>query len=144
MFIILDNNFPVYVTGIEEVASKYCETENLKNKTTSFKYNEIGTLGAMDKDCSGLNPLVEFTPSCEITEAWEPTITPEQKQYILNTLGFTGRGKGLWYHKSLGADVPTNRFHFNLGDGELSRIPSYLIQEGIAQLKNAVKELLTL
>lgn len=146
MFLIT-NQFgaPYYVTGVEEVAQKYCAEENAKQNlhrsgvVAVVSYKEVAALGAMNVNCHDLNPLIETVPSCELDAAWSPTITPEQKQSILNTLGFTGRGKGLWYHKTLGEDTPENRFHFNLGDGDLSKLPRKMFLAGYENLRNQFK-----
>jgi len=137
MFIILNQNeIPLYVTGVEDVASKYCKEQNAQfHNGLGLHYIETPVLSSMDKDCAGFNELVETVPYCELDIASAKVITPGQRQYILNQLGFTGRGKGLWYHKCLGDDIPSNRFYFNLGAEDLSRIPTLLLHTGYNKFK---------
>jgi len=128
MFIILTNqDTPIYITGVEEVAKEYCRKENLQsNNNLGLYYKEIRVLGPIDKDCSGLNEFIEAVPSCEFDEAMMTVMTPENKHFILTQLGLEGRGKGLWWHRAFGADIPTNRLSFSLADNNIKHLPNLI------------------
>lgn len=141
MFLIInDLGASLYITGVEEVAKNYITTE-AKKGVTGLSYKEVGVLGAINKDCSGLNEFIDAMPACELEEAMSPTISIEQKQFILTHLGFSGRGKGLWWHRALGEDTPANRFHFNLGSESLSNIPTSLFTSGYNKFRNQLNEM---
>lgn len=133
MFIIYHGNHhhPEYITGVEDIAKKYCE-DNGK----SFFYKEVPVLGKLPTDNAGLNELIEPLVPSEFDIATADVITPEQKQYILNQLGFAGRGKGLWWHRALGEDTQANRFHFSLPNTPLSMLPTALVVDGYNKFKN--------
>lgn len=148
MFLVFNTitNQPIYVTGVEEIAEKYCQENNERGagRVETLDYTEVAALGGMNINCHDLSELVQATPACEINEAWPTEITPEQKHHILTTLGFQGRGKGVWWHKAMGPDVPANRYHFNIGTENLNTIPFYLTIRGAENFRVQVKELMNL
>lgn len=146
MFLIRNHlNSPVYITGVEEIAEEYCNRNNAQGFGNGLEYHYITVpaLGGVDKDCTGLSGLIEAMPACELEVAGAETITPGQKQLILLQLGFQPRGKGQWWHRTLGADEWNNRFTFNLADGLISDVIDVFFSKGYQKHKRQVIQVLT-
>lgn len=82
----------------------------------------------------------------ENVEELPPPLTKENKMWILNTLGLSPRGKGLWYHPIFGEDYPFNTVRFDLETDDIRVLINHVyrfgMQTGTFQLKNKLKSLL--
>ena len=61
-----------------------------------------------------------------------PPLTAENKFWVLTYLGFSPRGKSLWYHPTLSADINTAWIMFDLQTDDLVMIVRRIYKAGYA------------
>lgn len=83
------------------------------------------------------NPLGDTKPLAQADEAevFGPP-TPENKHWVLQSLGFVPHGKNIWFHPGIGVCGVAGRYYdFNLDTDELSSIVPELYRKGLDEAR---------